>query len=438
MHTISVVGIGKLGLCMAGCIADAGYRVLGADLDRRVVDAVNRGEAPYVEPGLAELLARTRQNLRATTSTADAVAASEATFVVVATPTLPDGTYSNAQLEASLRAIGEGLRAKRSDHLVIVSCTVMPGTMEGLVIPILEEASGRRLHGGLALAYNPEFIAMGDVIRIFSRPDFVLVGESEASVGERLAELYGRVCSNKPPLARMNLISAELTKIALNCFVTTKITYANMLAELCEHVPGADLGAITAAMGRDARIGPRVLRGGLGFGGPCFPRDNRAFATFAESRGVEARLPRLVQELNEAVQERIAARIEANLEPGAAVAVLGLAYKPNTPLVDESPSLEIVRRLLDHGFSVRAYDPLATPLARQLHGGALDYAGSVEECLAGCQAAVVASDSEETRRIAPELFRAHLPQGGLVFDCWRHFRAEDFAGLRYEAVGLPS
>jgi UDPglucose 6-dehydrogenase len=355
---------------------------------------------------------------------------------VVATPTLPDGTYSNAQLEASLRPIGAALRSKPRFHTVVVSCTVMPGTLSTLVQPRLEELSGKRMGEGWGLAYNPEFIAMGDVIRNFRSPDFILVGESEPRVGDRLAGIYARVCSTDPPLARMNLVSAELAKIALNCYVTTKITFANMLAEVCERVPGADLDAITDSLGLDSRIGPKALRGGLGFGGPCFPRDNRAFATFAEARGASAQLARVVHATNERLCDRVAERIAGLVEPGATVAVLGLAYKPKTPLIDESQGMAIARRLVSNGCAVRVYDPLAMPTAEGLLGRTVTYADSVVRCLSGAKAAVVTTEAEEFASLTAEAFRRHLAPDAVVFDCWRLFQGQDFDGLRWVAPGV--
>lgn len=440
MDTISVVGLGKLGLCMAAAIADVGYHVIGVDVNASVVNAVNTGCSPHTEPGLGEMLARVRGRLHATLNTAVAITASDTTFIVVATPTLPDGTYSNVQLEASLHAIGAALRAKPASayHTVVVSCTVMPGTLDSFVRPLLEETIGRQVGDGWGLAYNPEFIAMGDVLRIFTQPDFVLIGESEARVGDRLAEIYRRICPNDPPLARMNLASAELAKISLNCFITTKITFANLLAEICEATPGAEVDAVTSALGLDARIGPKVLRGGLGFGGPCFPRDNRAFATFAEARGVNADLPRTVHALNQRVEARIARQVAEAVAPGATVAVLGLAYKPNTPLIDESPSLAIVRELLARGCAVRVYDEFALSNARACLDGQVIYAGSALACLQGAQAAIVTTLTNEFRALTATDFQRALAPRGLVFDCWRLYRGQDFGGLRYAAVGLAA
>jgi UDPglucose 6-dehydrogenase len=440
METISVIGLGKLGLCMAAAFADAGYTVIGVDVNETVVKAANAGRSPHIEPGLGEMLARTRGRLRATLHTAEAVAASDTTFIVVATPTLPDGAYSNVQLEAGLRAIGAALRAKPAGeyHIVAVSCTVMPGTLDSLVRPLLEEAIGRPLGDGWGLAYNPEFIAMGDVLRLFTRPDFVLIGESEPRVGDRLADIYWNVCPNNPPLARMNLVSAELAKISLNCFVTTKITFANLLAEICEATPGADVDAVTGALGLDARIGPKVLRGGLGFGGPCFPRDNRAFATFAEARGVNADLPRTVHALNQRVEARVAQQVAEAVTPGATVAVLGLAYKPNTPLIDESPGLAIVRELLARGCAVRVYDEFALSNVRACLDGQVTYAGNALACLQGAQAAIITTLTDEFRALTAADFQRALAPGGLVFDCWRLYRGQDFGGLRYAAVGLAA
>ena len=174
--------------------------------------------------------------------------------------------------------IGEALRTKSGYHLVVVTSTVMPGSTGGELQKALEHASGRKVGPELGLCYNPEFIALGSVVRDMLHPDLILIGESDAKAGQMLAELYMRSTNNSPPIYRMNFVNAELSKISINTYVTTKISYANMLAELCDHLDGADAEVVAKTIGDDSRIGRKYLTGAIGYGGPCFPRDNRAFA----------------------------------------------------------------------------------------------------------------------------------------------------------------
>src|SRR5262249_32804959 len=204
-------------------------------------------------------------------------------------------------------AIGRALRAKQRFHLVVLTSTVMPGTTGGPVRAALEEASGKRVGQDFGLCYGPEFIALGSVIRDFLNPDFVLIGESDLRSGAMLESLYKEVCENDPPVARMNLVNAEITKLSINSYVTTKISFANMLARICEKLPEADVDVVTAALGLDSRIGTKYLKGAVSYGGPCFPRDNRAFAALARQLDAPADLPEATDPFNRAQARVLAA-----------------------------------------------------------------------------------------------------------------------------------
>jgi UDPglucose 6-dehydrogenase len=287
---ISVIGLGKLGAPLAACLAAKGHSVIAVDVDAQKVDAINEGRAPVFEPGLEEKIGQSNGRLRATQDIAEAVAASEITFIVVATPSETDGGFSNRYVLATCESIGRALRSKTNFHVVALTSTVMPGSSDGEVRAALEKASGRRAGQDFGLCYNPEFIALGSVIHDFLNPDFVLIGESDARSGGILESLYREVCDNSPMFARMNLLNAEITKLSVNAFVTTKISFANMLARMCELLPGASVDVVTAALGLDSRIGAKYLKGAVSYGGPCFPRDNLALAAFARGIGAPADL----------------------------------------------------------------------------------------------------------------------------------------------------
>jgi len=358
-QTICVIGIGKLGLSMAAAVASRGYQVIGVDIRQEVVDAVNRGESPVVETGLRKLIRDHKEKIRATTDLAKAVRSSDASFVVVATPLQADKRFSNAYLLEAVKSIGTALRGGKKPHMVSIVSTVMPGTVNHLIKPLLEKESGRKCGTDLMLAYNPEFIALGSVVRNFLNPDWVLAGVDSPAAGDWLEAFYKKVCTNDPPVMRMSPVSAEIAKLAQNCFVTTKISFANSIAAICENVPGADARTILKAMGHDKRVGEKALLPGLGFGGPCFPRDNLAFQSFAKEFGCEAPLAGAVQQVNEALPLRVARSIAALLEPHSTIAILGAAYKTDTDIIEESHAVLIGRRLADEGYRVRITDPLA-------------------------------------------------------------------------------
>jgi len=420
IERLSVVGLGKLGACMAACFAAKGFRVTGVDVDPALVGALGAGRAPVPEPGLQTLLDRAHAagRLRTVHADAAAVADSDATFVIVPSPTLADGRFSLEHVRAAVRTIGAALRAKRGRHVVVVTSTVLPGSVEFGLLPVLEEAAGRPCGDDLALVYNPEFIALGSVVHDFLHPDLVLVGERERWAGDAIAAVYARVCENAPEVVRMSWASAEVAKIALNSFVTTKISFANMLAELCEELPGADVDDVCRALGRDTRIGPRCLRGGLGYGGPCFPRDSVALASFARILGRPAPIPQAADAVNDGVVARVVAQVVRRLPRDGRVAVLGLAYKPGTPIVERAHGLAIARALADRRADVVVWDCMAQDAARAVLGDAVEWAASPAEALRDADVAVVAAaDARLADALGPLLAARTRPL--VVVDCWR-------------------
>jgi UDPglucose 6-dehydrogenase len=273
---VSVIGLGKLGGSMAGCLASRGFKVIGVDVSPKAVDALNAGRAPVQEPGLDDLVSGNRERIRATLSHEDAVRNSDLSFVIVPTPSDERGAFSLQYAAYAFEALGKALAKKDRYHTIVLTSTVLPGSTRYGLLPILEEYSGKRCGRDFGLCYSPEFIALGTVIRDFLNPDFFLIGEFDERSGTTLHSVLSRVALNEAPARRMSIENAELAKIALNSYVTLKISYANMLAELCESIPGGNIDVVSDALGMDKRIGRRYLTGGFGYGGPCFPRDNVA------------------------------------------------------------------------------------------------------------------------------------------------------------------
>lgn len=432
---ISVIGLGKLGLCVAACLAHKGYRVFGVDIDHRKIDLVNKGIPPIYEPTLSDMLSTCKDRLTATHDYNFAIKNSDATFIIVNTPSKPDGGYSLKQLKQASKEIGRTLKDKNSFHLVIVTSTVLPGTTDTIIKPLLEKSSGKKCGLDFGLCYNPEFIALGSVIHDFLNPNLILIGESDPKSGKLLTEIYKKICENDPKIVRMNHNNAELTKIALNSYVTMKISFANTIAELCEHIPSGDVDAVTSALGLDKRIGPKYLRGGLGFGGPCFPRDNEAFSYFAKQMGCEAKLATASDAVNIEQIKRMVKIAEERLNgANEKIAILGLTYKPNTNVVEASQSVDIARALSEKGHSIYVYDPLGTDNAKTLLGDKVNYAKSVAECIANARLCIIATPWDEFKKLSPEDFASNI-RDTTIIDCWRILNREQF-GKRMEYIGI--
>ncbi len=402
---------------MAAVLAESGFQVSGVDVSKETVEAVNTCEPAIFEPGLKELMRSVRNRLSATDNCENAVVNSEVTFIVVPTPSDKEGGFSLKYVKQAMHDVGLSLAKTKSYHLVVLTSTVMPGAMDKTIRPELEAASGRTCGKEFGLCYNPEFIALGDVLNGLRKPDFVLIGESDPKAGALLASLQERICTVSPPMRRMSFVNAEIAKIAVNSFVTMKISFANTLAELAENVPGADVDTITSAVGEDKRIGGAYLKGALGFGGPCFPRDNIAFAHFARGAGVAAPLAVATQDINLRQASRLVSLLKnERIRPPAKVGVLGLAYKPNTNVVEASQALIIVQELANAGFEVRAYDPAAIENARPVLRDMVTFERSAKNCVTKSDICVLATPWPEFKRLDPALFKNKT-----VVDCWRFF-----------------
>jgi len=439
MKKISVIGLGKLGLPMALCFAHKGFNVIGMDLDKNIVQAVNSRKSPIYEPGINYLMRNITGSLIATQDYENAVENSDITFVVVPTPSETDGGFSTRYVETALQSIGRILKRKDSFHVIVITSTVLPGATLEIFKPIIESTSGKKCGKDFGLCYSPEFIALGSVVKDFTNPDVVLIGESDKKAGDILAGIYRQTCENKPSMVRTTIYNAELAKISLNAFVTMKISFANTLAEISERLPGGDVDAVSEVLGHDSRIGRKYLTGGLAFGGPCFPRDNKAFAHVANKLGCKAVLAKASDEVNRKQISRTIQLIDRRLGTvrGKTVAILGVTYKPNTDVIEESAAIGIGKALLGDGAILQVYDPAGLGNTRRiLTAGRVRYCKSVKQCLKDAEFCVVATPWEEIKKLKPEDFIKNMKKP-IVLDCWRIYNRAHFRDkLEYLAIGL--
>lgn len=418
MTRVAVVGLGKLGAPLAAVLASKGHDVTGIDISESTAQLVNARVAPVAEPGLQELISAHGDRLRATTSLEEAAEA-DISILLVPTPSSDSGAFSNDHVLAATETIAAALAGRSAYHLLVVGSTVMPGSCETAVRPLLEHVSGRRVGETLGLCYSPEFIALGSVIEDTTRPDMVLIGESDRDAGDVLEALYRTVCENDPPFRRMNMINAEMTKIAVNTYVTMKISYANTIADICERLDGADSDTVANALGLDSRIGPKYLRGATAYGGPCFPRDTKAFATLARDLDVEPLLAEATDAVNRIRIDRLAQLTQAHLADGDAVGILGLAYKPGTNVAEESAGVALATVLADAGYEVHVYDPAVDGGAVRELAGRVHCSESPAETLRDCQVVVITTAWPEFNELPVEVLAAASPGRTVVIDCWR-------------------
>ena len=342
MENISVVGIGKLGLCFSLTLEKAGFNVLGVDINEEYVESINNKNFMSEEPGVVELLNNCK-NFKATTNLKEAIDFSNFIYVVVATPSLPNGEYDHSQVESLVeRLIDLGKQQHRKN--LVICCTTMPQYCDSL-----QEKIGSYNY---EVSYNPEFIAQGTILRDQEFPDMVLIGQSSKEAGDEIQRHYEVMTRNEPIICKMSRTEAEICKISLNCFLTTKISFANMIGDICVR-SGADPKTVLQAVGSDSRISSKYLGYGYGYGGPCFPRDNRALAKFAISRGVTAAISVASDEMNKLhLINQYDHFVENNSNKADPIVFDYVTYKPQSTILEESQQLKFAEMLAKSGYKV--------------------------------------------------------------------------------------
>src|SRR4051795_1222453 len=424
MARIGIFGAGYVGLVTGTCFAALGNDVVIRDVVPEKIDALQRGEIPIFEPGLSELVEQHRERLTFTTDIAEAIDDADFLYVAVGTPP----TYSgDADLSAVWTVVDE-LPNVTGSPIVVMKSTVPVGTGE----KVRAALDARGLHH-VGYVSNPEFLAEGSALRDFMNPDRIVIGSFTADDGDRVEDLH-RVLD--APVVRSDVASAEMVKLAANAFLSTRISFINEIANVCELV-GADVESVAKGVGLDHRLGPHFLRAGIGFGGSCFPKDVSALKQLAGNSGYHFELLSAVIEVNELQKRRVIAKLQKHLGSlrGKTVALLGLAFKPNTDDMREAPSRVIAYRLLSEGAEVRAWDPVAHP-ADLLQG--IELSDSVLDAVRGADAAVIVTEWPELANLASDEVREAMARPVIIDG--RNLldpAAAQAAGFVYEGIGRP-
>ncbi|QLG48932.1 UDP-glucose 6-dehydrogenase AglM [Natrinema halophilum] len=392
---VSIVGSGYVGTTIAACLADLGHDVINVEIDKEIVDSINAGEAPIHESGLEERIADyAGTNLRATTEY-DEVRDTDVTFLCLPTPQTDDGSLDLAIMRAGAESLGRTLESKDGDHLVVVKSTVLPGTTEDVVAPILEGESGTSIGDGIDIAMNPEFLRMGTAVTDFLEPDKIVLGTAFDDAAATLRELYAPILEQEnTDLVETDIREAELIKYANNAFLAAKVSLVNELGNIAAEYD-TDAYEVLEAVGLDDRISDRFMRSGLGWGGSCFPKDVNALRAGAREQGYDPELLDAVVAVNDTQPRRLVDLLADHFHlEGARIAVLGLSFKPGTDDVRKSRALDVIDHLGERGATVVAYDPVAIENVRPDYPS-VEYAESAEEALEGADGAVVATDWPE-------------------------------------------
>ena len=360
IKNISVIGLGKLGLCFASVLQSKGFNVFGYEISKELILNIKKNISPFAEKKLQDLMTHNKP-ITLCDSEEQCIEKTDLTVLVLPTPSLESGEFSNEFLITALEKCAKALMKKNTYHLFSIISTVSPQSTNNVLIPLIEKVSKKKCGLDFGVCYNPSFIALGSVIKNITQPDFVLLGESDERAGEQLLLIYTQLISSSIPIQRMSIISAEITKIALNAYVTMKISFANFIKLISNHYSEADAGKITQALGSDRRIGHAFLRPGTPYGGPCFPRDNRCFAKFVDNIGLESSLALATDKINNLTKESLIQNIisQLNNKSPNRVVVYGIAYKKDTTVCEESFALDLLNSLSKLStFSIAVFDEM--------------------------------------------------------------------------------
>ena len=432
---IAMIGSGYVGLVSGACFADFGHVVTCVDRDVSRIEALKRGESPIFEPGLPEMVeSNVRQNrLFFTTDLASAVASADAVFIAVGTPSRRgDGHADLSYVYGAAREIAAALNG----YTVIVTKSTVPVGTGDEVEAIVREA---RPDADFSVVSNPEFLREGAAIADFKRPDRIVVGAEDERSRDVMQEVYRPLYLNQPPIMFTGRRTSELTKYAANAFLATKITFINEIADLCEKL-GANVQDVARGIGLDNRIGSKFLHAGPGYGGSCFPKDTLALVRTAQEAGSPVRIVETVAAANELRKRRMADKVLdacGGSVTGKTIAVLGLAFKPNTDDMRDAPSLAIIPALQSLGASVRAFDPESMAQARPLLPG-VTFCDEPYSCIEGADALVIVTEWDAFRALDLDRVKASLAEP-VVVDLRNIYRPAEMArkGFRYVSVGRP-
>ena len=439
MSNIAVVGTGYVGLVSGACLADFGNHVTCVDVDAGKIERLKKGEIPIFEPGLDDVVVRTSAagRLSFTTDLESAVQGNDVVFIAVGTPPAEDGSADLRHVEEAARAVGCAMNG----HKVIVDKSTVPvGTGRKVASWVREELSKRGVAHTFDVVSNPEFLREGSAIQDFTHPDRVIIGADRPQAREAMKEVYRALSLNEIPYIETGLETAEMIKYASNAFLAVKITFINEVANLCEKV-GANVQDVARALGRDGRIGAKFLHPGPGYGGSCFPKDTRAMARTGRDHGSMLSIVEATIDANERQKARMVDKIENGLGSlgGKTIAVLGLAFKPNTDDMRDAPSIAICEGLVARGARIRAWDPAAIHEAGWRLASIKDrlvLAKDEYDAISGADALVILTEWNQFRTLDLDRVK-RLLKGPCFFDLRNiYFRDQvEAMGFRYYGVG---
>ena len=413
---ISIIGCGYVGAVTGACLAELGNGVCFIDIDDKKIKKIKSCQSPIYEPGLDALLERNASRISTSTSIQEGITGSDCSFICVGTPSNEDGSINLTYIKSAAVEIGNALRTMKN-HTVVVKSTVVPGTTEDVILPMLEKHSLKRVKEDFSVAMNPEFLKEGSALNDFFHPDRIILGIGDERGRTVLGELYR---SFSCPKLCTSIKTAEMTKYVSNAFLATKISFSNEIGNICKKLD-IDVYEVMEGVGLDQRIGPKFLNAGAGFGGSCFPKDVAALIALAQQKGENPILLKSAIEINEKQPGRLVELLKSRVGElkNKRIAILGLAFKDNTDDIRDSRAIPVIADLLERGADIAAYDPMANEAMEKIYPS-IRYCPSAAEALEGADGCLVMTEWPEFAELQPEFDRMRkkvIIEGRRILSC---------------------
>lgn len=435
---ITVVGMGFVGLTTAAVFAEKGCTVHGVDTNAEKIEMISKSRVPFFEPGLETLVKKAVKSRRLipTASLRNAVLASNIVFICVGTPMRSDGSVNLEYIHQISSSIGAILKDSKNTPIICIKSTVPPGTTQNVVQENIEKSSTRKAGRDFGIAMTPEFLREGTAVTDSLNPHLIVIGANDDRTRHIVGKFFRRAYSAKARILNTNMVTAELIKYANNSFLATKISFINTIANICNHIPGADVDTIAKAIGTDPRIGSQFLNAGPGYGGSCFPKDVAGFIHYAQSLGYDPLLLKATDTVNKKQIDLILDILQSHLSglTRKRIAILGTAFKKNTDDIRESVSIRLIERLVDLGADVRAHDPMALSNTKEKFRNKITYSSSAPEAAKNAEVIILMTDWDDYKTLNRKQL-AGLTKKCLIIDTRRVLQLRTDKSIEYIALG---
>lgn len=431
---ISVVGLGFVGLSLASFLATKGFNVIGIDNNDEKRGKIIQGQSPFFEPRLQNLLRKALKMKLEISDDFSLIKDSDFIFVTVGTPQKEDGSIELSFIKKAAKSIAKNINGGKNKPIILIKSTVVPGTIENNIMPILEKNSKKQVDKEFGLISNPEFLQEGSAVKNTKYPHLIVLGGSSTKFLEKTNKFFLSLHPNTP-IIKTNYQTAELIKYANNSFLATKISFINQIANICERVPNSNIDDIAKAIGMDPRIGNLFLNAGPGFGGSCLPKDLKAIINFAKKTGSDSTFLNAVEDVNKTQINNIISIIKKSLGTleRKRITVLGISFKPNTDDIRESKSIELIKKLINNKANVIVHDPKSQKNTFQIFGNKIQYSDTLVDSIKKSQCMIIMTEWNEYRNINNSLLNNMSKK--LVIDC-RRILSDQKLDAEYYAIGI--